>query len=48
MMKASMLKAQVLGLITDDQGLGEGLSVGSLKIEIGKLQGLKNELDNDE
>lgn len=48
MMKASMLKAQVLGLITDDQGLGAGLSVGSLKLEISKLQGLKNELDDNE
>lgn len=48
MMKASMLKAQLLGFVGDDQaGLGPGLSVGSLKLEIGDLKSLKNELDNE-
>lgn len=49
MMKASMLKAQLLGFVGDDTqtGLGPGLSVGSLKLEIGDLKSLKNELDNE-
>ena len=46
MMKASMLKAQLLGFIGDDAvGLGPGLSVGSLKVEVGELKNLKDALD---
>lgn len=49
MMKASMLKAELLGFVGDgnSNGLGPGLSVGSLKLEMGELTKLKNILDKD-
>lgn len=47
MMKASLLKAKLLGFVDDDKGLGPGLAIGSVAVGIADLKALKDKLNDN-